>query len=486
MVIKKLLVKETFVESISIIVVFTVLQRIIQLARGVIFARRLGPTEYGVYTLAFFFIPLIATFAKLGIPACYERYVPQYEKKGELGDFFKRNYLVTMVAAALLVVLCCFFSTQLSEILYASADYKNLIILSAVTVIFYVLYENFLYSFNGLRIFKIGALLDTSQMLIFTAVGIPMVISYPKAETAIFANLMAYIFIAAIFGFIIWKYILKCENQNLRIREAGFYRKIFRYSAWFIVTPVVFTLFEYTDRWMLNRFLGLRAVGLYSAAANVTGIIFMFGVITGNVLVPNLSKIWEQNDKDKAVSMLNFATRISALVILGGAVTMLLFKKQIISILYGTPYLEGLPLMGVLAVFWLFNSIFWTIKGYGGLVEKTYIPFIGIAAGLLLNVVFNYILIPRYGIMGAGIATMAAFGINLMIIFVLNKKEGMKVELKTMLVCLLPFILLLNAAVAAVVFLIICAAAIRTELIISREEKKLLYEIIKNKFASPR
>jgi len=166
-VINKLLKKETITESVGIMLLFTVFQKIIQTVRGIVFARLLGPSEYGIYTLAFFFIPLGATIARLGITSCYERYTPQYEKQGELGDFFKRSYLLTIGGGILVIVFCLFFPEQISKLLYASAEYKNIIILCAFTILPCVLHDNFVYSFNGLRVFKMGALMTSSQFFVF-------------------------------------------------------------------------------------------------------------------------------------------------------------------------------------------------------------------------------------------------------------------------------------------------------------------------------
>lgn len=479
MVIRKLFKKETITESAGIILFFTIIQRIIQVMRGVIFARVLGPSEYGVYTLAFFFIPLVVTFAQLGIPSCYERYIPQYEKRGRLGDFFHRNYLLTMGSSLFFTVLVLSFSKQVSEVLYATAEYKNIIILCAATILPYVLHNSFVGSFNGLRVFKMSALLTFSQFLIFTALGITLVIFYPIAESAVLANLVSFILITSVFGFIIWRYIINSNSQKLKIQEDNFYRKILKYSIWFIVTPVVFTLFRYTDRLMINHFLGLHEVGIYSVASNIAGLLFVLGVVLGKVLLPNLSKIWEQNQKEKAIFILNFATKINTLLLLGIAIVMVFFKKPIISILYGAEYLEGLSVIGVLLVFWLFNTIFWIIKGYGELLEKPYFPFIGSVVGILLNVFLNYILIPRYGILGAAVATTAAFGITLIIIFALNIKAGMTVELKTVLICLLPLILLINNITLIFISLILLGIIFNTELLISKQEKSLFFEQFK-------
>lgn len=472
--------KETIIESIGIVTVFTALERVIQVGRGIVFARLLGPTQYGVYTLAFFFIPLVATFAKLGIPSCFTRYVPQYEKKGNLKDFFKKTYLFVMSAGAFIGSICFLNAHKLSGFIYGSPLYYRIVIMISLVVLPYAIFDALAASFAGLRLFKSASLLSFSQFFIFTLLGIILVIFYPRAESAILASLLSFVAATCVFSFIFHKHISGLASQALRIRENDFYRKIFRFSIWFVITPLVYTLFIYTDRWMIARFLNLSSTGVYSVASNVSGLIFTFGMIVGNVLMPNLSKSWEQGNKKKAVQTLGFATKANTLILLTGAVVLFLFKSQIVSLLYGEKYAGAVPVVGALLIFWLFNSIPWTMGNYAQLIEKTYIRFSCSFIGLASNVLLNYILIPRYGLMGAAFATVASSAIIVITMFLWFWREGLRLRPATMLVCILPFMLLCNRSLIIFLFLVLAGLVLKTDLIITRDEKDTLRDRIKS------
>jgi len=217
--IQKLLKKETAVQSAGIILFFRIVERIIQTFRGIIFARYLGPSEYGVFNLAFFFIPLVVSLAKFGIPSSYSRYISQYEKKNMLGDFLKKNYLVTIGSSILITLFALIFSKQISFLVYNSDEFKSIIILCAFSILPYVLYENYFASFQGLRVFKMSSLLRFSQFLIFTVIGIVVVMYYPKAQSAVSANLISFIVVAIVFGYIVRKYVLNSNSQDVKIQE---------------------------------------------------------------------------------------------------------------------------------------------------------------------------------------------------------------------------------------------------------------------------
>jgi len=475
--------KESIGQSAGIMLFFTVLQRILQTGRGIVFARVLGPAEYGVYTLAFFFIPLAVTIARLGIPSCFSRYIPQYEKKGNLKQFLKRTYLL-ILSGGILATLICFFNAQrLSNIIFDSPLYRNIIMLSSLTIFPYVLYESLHESFAGLRVFKLASILHFSQFFIFTALGILLVIFYPEAKSPVAANLFSFLLVILIFSVIFQKYLGRLDSQNLHIEEDGFYGKIFKFSIFFVFAPIINTIFNYTDRWMIARFASLSAVGIYSIALNISGVIFLFGMIAGSVLLPNISHIWEEGDKNKVIYLVNFALKINTLFLLFGALVLYLFKRPIVSLLYGGEYMLSLPIVGMLLIFWLAHAVYWIIAGYAQLIEKTYIPLVCGAIGLISNVVLNYIFIPKYELMGAAVATTISFGLILVAMHLWFKKEGLKIKTSTVSICILPLIFVFNAFIAAFLFVIVLSLILGTNFIITQDEKETLRRQLKKGLA---
>lgn len=479
MLIHNLFTKETIAQSVGIVLFFKILERIIQVGRGIVFARILGPNNYGVLSLAFFFIPLAAAVARLGIPSCFSRYVPQYEKKGELRNFFKKTFLLIAVASAMMTLICFFNARNISSMIYGSSVYYKVIIICSLSLLPYGIFEGLRASFSGLRVFKLTSIIIFSQFFIFTVLGIILVIFYSRVEPVILSYLISLIMVIIFFSLIFLKYLQKLNSQSLEIKENNFYGKIIKFSIFFVIYPIIFTLFNYTDRWMLSRLTDLSAVGIYSVASNVSGIIFMFGVVVGSVLVPNLSNIWEQGEKDKAMYMLNFAIKINTLFLLSGAAILFLFKKQIISILYGSDYIKCLPIIGILLIFWLCSSIFWTLGPYAQLIEKTYILVICCSIGLVSNIFLNYVLIPRFGLIGAAVASASSFVVILMIMFVLFRREGLELKTNTILVCILPLMFVLNSIHIFFFFLMLFGIIFGTNLILSKDEKNTLYSQVK-------
>lgn len=477
--IQQLFNKESIRRSAGIVLIFTIIEKFLQIGRGVIFARLLGPVNYGIYNLAFFFIPLAAIFVKMGIPSSFSRYIPQYEMKSALKAFLKKTSLLIIINGIIVTLICLSGVKQISKLIYGSFGYSKIIILCSLTLIPYAVFEGMTAAFSGLRVFKLDSILKFSQFLIFTCTGIVFVILYPKTESIILANLISYLVVVSLFGLLFMKYLSSLELQREEIKEDKFYAKIFKFSIWFVIAPVVYTLFNYTDRWMLGYLKDLSHVGIYSVAVNLTGLIFAFGVIAGTVLMPTLSEIWEQGNKDKAVFMLNFSAKINMMFLLTLSVFIFLFRNHIVSLLYGREYMECLQAIGFLLIFWLLHSINWTIGSYAQLIEKTYIGLVCNSIGLIGNIILNYMLIPKYGIKGAAIASTFSSAVILIIIICWLSKEGLKLKFNTVFVCMFPLIFLTNNIFVCVLYLLMVIIFLWTDLIIDRNEREMLYYTVK-------
>lgn len=74
-----------------------------------------------------------------------------------------------------------------------------------------------------------------------------------------------------------------------------------------------------------------------------------------------------------------------------------------------TEYLQGLPVVPVLLLAYLFLGVYWNLSVWFKLTDKThYGSFLG-AAGAVITVVFNFLLIPLLGYMGSALATLACY-----------------------------------------------------------------------------
>jgi O-antigen/teichoic acid export membrane protein len=83
----------------------------------------------------------------------------------------------------------------------------------------------------------------------------------------------------------------------------------------------------------------------------------------------------------------------------------ILFPKIILTILFPDNYVDGYLVLVILAIAYFISSLAMTSKLVLATMKKTRFIFSVVLIGAILNIILNIILIPKYSILGASIAT---------------------------------------------------------------------------------
>jgi O-antigen/teichoic acid export membrane protein len=450
-------------------------QKIVAFVRGVVFARLLGASEYGVYTLGFFLILIMVAVTSLGIPSAFGRYAPRYQTRKGLRWFFRKAYILNIifsfVAGAVVFIFPSFFST----LIYGDPSHTRVMMIVALCVPGFVILTNVMHSFSGLKLFRASSVSQFCQVAFFAVVGTILVLAYASASSALFALALSILVTLVLFIPLLIRYLKGEEPEYNRLDEPGFYRRLLRFTIWFTVTPILIQIFHYVDRLTLQRMLTSSDQGVYSAAVNLSATISAVGLAVNNVIFPHLSAAWEAGKKEQALLSLDLAVKFTAIPLTVIGLLLILLGRPIILLLLGEAYVAGADVLPYLVVFYLLTISVWLFGVYASLVEKTYVSTIGLVTALPVNVVLNLVLIPRMGIVGAGLATMLSYVLLWIVVVGICRAFGMPLRLRTVAASLFPFLLLLPPLLAA------CAVAgatylcFRTEWIISRDERRRVF-----------
>ena len=158
---------------------------------------------------------------------------------------------------------------------------------------------------------------------------------------------------------------------------------------------------------MLGSMIDDRTVGVYSAAVRISELWYFVPVAVVASVFPSLIRA-------KEVDETSFESRFAWLydsmvwIGLGLAVITTVWSRSIVLFLYGDPYVEA---AGVLAVhIWAGVFVFLGVASEKWLIARDLIHYtlLRTLLGAGVNVVLNFMLIPRYGMMGAAVATLVA------------------------------------------------------------------------------
>lgn len=175
---------------------------------------------------------------------------------------------------------------------------------------------------------------------------------------------------------------------------------------------------------MLGWLSDTKQVGLYTVAASIALLTSFFLQVTNSVISPKLAGLFAENKKAEMQKMVQQTTK--GLTFIAGVplLIFIIFGKQILG-LWGEEFIGSYPILVILSIGQFFNistgcsGLLLVMCGY----EKFhgYISF----AFVVFNLTLNYILISKYGAIGAAIASaITVTGGNITKVLVSKKKVG--------------------------------------------------------------
>jgi len=333
-----------------------------------VLARELGPTTYGYFSLIQVFLLLGWPIAIFAHEQVLIKYTLDDQYKSSL--VYKTTLLLKICGSLIAFGLCVFLS-------YFLFGKEIALQTSILCLIYFVQFDVVFFPF--FRAHKQSKYIFYARLvaaLPSAAIKIIIVVKYRDINYL----LLAYVLEALIFGMLaIWLY----SNRNFsRTKESHKYEK--RYlkhianSAWPILTAtLVAVLYTKVDQLMIKHYLGDLALGHYSAAV----------------------KLSETSTMLKSLRMSTFfgiATFVGALALADYLLPLILGEGFLPSSSALKLHLLGAIFLyhGTLCTQWLVAS---NLEIY---------RLIRVLAGLCINILLNFILIPKYGITGAALATI--------------------------------------------------------------------------------
>ncbi len=178
----------------------------------------------------------------------------------------------------------------------------------------------------------------------------------------------------------------------------------------YILGSLAYKTIEFSDRYLIDYFLGKQAVGVYAFFANMANVlnIILFTLVI-SVLYPGLvESIMHKNKEEFERTFKQFRKEILIYSIATG-VMLLIMLPLVLYVIGKTQYDEQLYIFILLVVAnvvlnfsFLYHFVIYAFR-------KDWRIFKATALAALLNVVLNWFLIPVWGIAGAAVATLASF-----------------------------------------------------------------------------
>ena len=367
---------------------------------SVILARFLGPAGQGTFAVIATLITILSIIGGLGIGSANIYFLGQ--KRYELRILFWNSILTSAVVGVILIGIAYGLYEAIPSIFQGVG--KDLVVLYALILpllLGWAYISSFLLGFQRFTAFNIFYIV----LSLFTLVNYLVFLSLsPTVRTAIIISIVLNglgIILLAI-------YIVKRIDSSI-LRPKVNLRALSESIAFGVKGQLgnIAQFMNYRlDRLFVNWFAGPAAVGLYSVAVVLVESLWYVSNSIALVLFPKISASGDMVSNAQTTAKSCRISFFSALLMAG---ILVVIGPWLIPLLFGKAFADSLPALNYLlpgvVVFSLTNIIASYIIGRGFPHYNTIIALVS----FVFTVVFDLLLIPRWGIIGAAIASSISY-----------------------------------------------------------------------------
>ena len=389
----------------------------------VLLARWMGTFEFGVYVYVWTWVLLIGGLFDLGLAQSAQRFIPEYAERKRLdllrGFLSGSRWLVAgiatvaaAIAAGVVYLTAAWLDHFLIVPLYLACLCMPLYALSG-------LQDGIGRAYNWLHVglippYILRPLALLGFMALAYAAGLPI-----DATSAMLAA------VAATWLTTIVQLLLLNKKLSGSV-EAG--PKVYETKTWLATSfPILlvesfYLLLTYTDMLLLEHLRSPEELAVYYAAAKTLALVAFVSFSVSAAVAHRFTEYHVSGNRERLSEFLAESIRWTFWPSLAATALILALGKPFLW-LFGPKFVEGYPVMFLLAVGLLARAAVGPVERLLNMVGQQNLCAMVYAFAFVLNLVGCLLLIPRYGGIGAAIATSIALVVESILLFVVTKRR---------------------------------------------------------------
>lgn len=368
-----------------------------------IITKTLGAVGFGIWNQLRITITLISTFIIMGLHHAFLRHLAGETEKGKISSNF---WALILTVAALGIFLASSFyilSNSLYAYVFGEEEVPHLIIIATVLMVIFPL-DYFMTSyFQTFRQMKNHSVFTIGEMAI--QVGLLTLLIHT-----------GYGVFGAVLSFLIVKIVFFLLRSSRIVVQIGFTPPDFsiilpyiRFGFPMVLSGTFFLIVNSGDRYIINYFLGIKEVGIYSFVYNIGNLIMFIMTPVMYILYPTIADCWKNREYEDVNRYVRYSIKYNLLLSIPCAFFLGVLSKEITLIFSSPQFLSGNLLIPVLASGFLIFGL--------GVVGEHMMIVLGRTRAIFylyfllsfFNISMNIILVPRMGIRASALITLISF-----------------------------------------------------------------------------
>ena len=389
-------------KNTTYLTVASILQKLISFGYFIYIARMLGDINLGKYAFALSFSSIFVIFMDFGLG-------PILTREGAKDNNQINKYLgyvlglksILMIGSVIAMVIIINILGKAED--FAAYDIQ-LVYIAGVVIILDTLTFTFYSVYRALQKMQYEAIGVLCYQIIIAGVGIYILSTGAQAMGALIAILAG-----SAFNFIYSFYLVFIKAKyrpKIGINKKIAF-KLLKIAAPFALAGIFFKLNGSVDTVMLKTIVGDRFVGWYNVAFKMTMALTVIPGAFATAFFPAMSYFFK-HDKTKLKDIFEKSMVYLTILSLPIGIGVIIIAPELIISIYTDAFEASIIALQIFMVGIFFIFINYPIGNFLNAVNRQTINTINMGIALLLNIVLNIILIPKFTYIGAAIAAVSS------------------------------------------------------------------------------
>lgn len=361
-----------------------------------LYTRVLIPADYGAFDMFIVFGNLVNLTVALEVGQAVARFYPDEKDYEKRISYVSTAFWFLIFCYSVFCITALFTASWLSEIILGKSGFESYF---TIALAFFWLNGLLIFLQNQFRWqFKSSSYSITGILVAFTTVAVSIWLAYylSMGLKGILLGLISGVLAGCLYGLISLRETIRFKFDKSRLRE------MLKYSIPLVPSGIAVFLTLYIDRMMINHYMSLKELGLYGIGYRLSNIVGLVMVSFQLSLTPYIFANYKEKDTPLQLSVI---FRIFSAFALLTFVGLSIFSREILWIMTSSEYYQASTTVIFLVPAILFSNMYIFAPGISIAKKSQVILWINVA-GAVINIVLNFIFIPRFGIMGAGLAKL--------------------------------------------------------------------------------
>jgi O-antigen/teichoic acid export membrane protein len=365
-----------------------------------LYTRYLSPSDYGKVETLIALTTVIGIVLRMGIHSAFFRFYFDSPEPEHRRRVLRTSFWFTMAMATAGLIVGVALSPQISDLLFGTTDNAELVAAAFVGLWAGMNYEQLTSLFRVEERSTAFVAASLSNVLLTIGATLILVVALDKGPIGVIVGnftgtLLVY---AALVGY-------RREQLGLQF-DRGLLREMNRFGTPLVPTALFLWVTNFSDRLFLVRLADVTEVGLYSVGVRIASAMVLL-LTAFRLAWPAFA--YSIEDEGEARRTYAYVLTYLVLVATWVATALALLSPWIVDWIAAPAFDESSRVVGPLAFAAVAFGAYIVVAIGVGRARRTQFNWVVTGVAAAVNIVLNLLLIPSYGMMGAAVATVAAY-----------------------------------------------------------------------------